>query len=89
MSDAVITAIITALVSLIGIYAGIRQTQAKIKDDMKDNLQEIKSDLEKHQILITYRVDELQKSVQEHNNYARRLPVLEEKVAALEKAQSK
>lgn len=89
MSDAVITAIITALVSLIGIYAGIRQTQAKIKDDMKDNLQEIKSDLEKHQILITYRVDELQKSVQEHNNYARRLPVLEEKVAALEKANSK
>ena len=34
--------------------------------------------------LVTYRLEELSRRVEEHNGFARRLPVLEEKIRAME-----
>lgn len=34
--------------------------------------------------LMSYRIEQLEKKVEEHNNYARRLPVLEEKVEGID-----
>ena len=41
--------------------------------------------LEKHQAVTDTKIEELTREVREHNNFARRVPVLEEKVANLEK----
>ena len=35
--------------------------------------------------LMSYRIEQLEKKVEEHNGYARRLPVLEEKVENIDK----
>ena len=41
-------------------------------------------ELEKHQAVTDVKIDELTREVREHNNFAKRVPVLEEKVARLE-----
>ncbi len=38
--------------------------------------------------LVTYRLEELSRRVEEHNGFARRLPVLEEKIRAMEEKMS-
>ena len=43
------------------------------------------AELEKSQAVTETKIDELTREVREHNNFARRMPVLEEKVAAIEK----
>lgn len=85
VSESIIVALITAFVSLLGIWAGLRQTQNKIQEDLKDNIQDLRGDMEKHQAVTDVKIDELTREVREHNNFARRVPVLEEKIAALEK----
>jgi len=41
--------------------------------------------LEKHIAVVDTKIEELTREVREHNNFARRMPVVEEKVAQLEK----
>lgn len=86
MSDAIIVALITAFVSLLGIWAGLKQTQNKIQENLKDSMQDLRGDVEKHQAVTDYKIDELTREVREHNGFAKRIPVLETKVEALEKA---
>ena len=86
MSEAIIVALITAAVSLIGIWAGLRQTQNKIQTDLKDSLQDLRADMEKKQAVTDIKIEELTREVREHNNFARRVPVLEEKVQYIEKS---
>ena len=89
MSEAIIVALITAAVSLLGIYAGLKQTQNKIQEDLKDNIQNLRGDMEKNQAVVDVKIDELTREVREHNNYAKRVPVLESKVEALERVSQK
>lgn len=89
MSEAIIVALITAAVSLLGIYAGLKQTQNKIQEDLKDSMQNLRADMEKNQAVVDVKIDELTREVREHNNYAKRVPVLESKVEALERANQK
>ena len=86
VSEAIIVALITAAVSLIGIWAGLRQTQNKIQTDLKDSLQDLRADMEKKQAVTDIKIEELTREVREHNNFARRVPVLEEKVQYIEKS---
>ncbi len=85
MSEAVITALITGGLSLVGVVLSnlftFRQTEVK---------------LERNQAVTDTKLDELTREVREHNNFARRVPVLEEKIAVanhrisdLENAQKK
>lgn len=45
------------------------------------NSREIDHKLETHQAVTDTKIEELTREVREHNNFARRMPVLEEKIA--------
>ena len=82
MITEVIVAIITAGFALIGTIITVVVTSnrkmAKMETAMKVN-----------QAISDTKLDELTREVREHNGFARRMPVLEEKVASLEKRVSK
>lgn len=69
MSDAVIAALITGGLALIGVVitvvAGQRRTETKLKIN---------------QAVTDTKIDELTREVREHNNFARRMPVVEEQI---------
>lgn len=69
----VIAAIITGALALVGVIitniSGNRSMQAK---------------LERNQAVTDTKLEELTREVREHNNFARRMPVVEEKLKVLE-----
>ena len=70
MSDAVIVALISATVTLLGLIINNRMTQQKLVAEMDKQLSV-------YQARTDERIDELTREVRDHNNYARRLPVVE------------
>lgn len=88
MSDAlygIIGALITGVLSLIGvIYASKKQGDATlVKMEKQSELSDAKlsAQMETHQAVTDTKIEELTREVREHNNFARRMPVLEEKIA--------
>ena len=78
---AVIAAFITELFAVIG--------QSIIsKSNNKALIKEIYAELDKKQAVTDTKMDELTREVREHNNFARRMPVLEEKIAQLERREA-
>ena len=69
MSDAIIVALITGGLSLIGVL--ISNSMAAQNMDAK---------LEKQQSNTDTKLEELTREVREHNNFAKRVPVLEEQI---------
>ena len=67
MSDAILVAIITGGLSLLGIIYSSGKSASKV--DAK---------LDKQQAVIETKLNELTREVREHNNFARRVPVVEE-----------
>lgn len=74
MSEAIIVAIITAAATITAVVLQNRATQQKLMSEMDKRL-----------AVMDTKVDELTREVREHNNYAKRVPVLEEKVERLER----
>ena len=78
MSEAVIAALITGLCAVVSqIVISRNSTKTLMKD--------LYAELDKRQAVTDTKMDELTREVREHNNFARRMPVLEEKVAQLER----
>ena len=71
MSDAILVAIITGGLSLLGI---ISSGKSASKVDAK---------LDKQQAVIETKLNELTREVREHNNFARRVPVVEEQIKVI------
>lgn len=72
MSEAIIVALITGGLSLIGIvYSSNKTTQAM---DFK---------LDKQQVVMETKMNELTREVREHNNFAKRMPVVEEQIKVI------
>lgn len=69
MLEAVIVAIITGVFSLTGILLSSKATQNKIMAELKT-----------HQAVTDTKIEELTREVREHNNFARRVPILEEQM---------
>ena len=69
MGDAIIVAIITGAFSLAGILISGKMTQHKIMAELKT-----------HQAVTDTKLEELTREVREHNNFARRVPILEEQM---------
>ena len=69
MSDAIIVALITGGLSLIGVL--ISNSRAAQNMDAK---------LEKQQAITDTKLDELTREVRAHNNFAQRVPVMEEQI---------
>ena len=77
MSEVVIP-IITGLLTLIGVCVTAWASAKETRDDVAAKLQLA-------QAVTDTKLDELTREVREHNNFARRLPVLEQRVDSLEK----
>ena len=70
MSEAVIVALITGVLSLVGVYISNRRSAG-----------ELDAKLERQQAVMEERISALTREVREHNEFARRVPVLEEKIS--------
>ena len=69
MSEAIIAAIITGGLSLIGVVVSNNRTA-----------QSMDAKLDKQQAVTETKLEELTREVREHNNFAKRVPVLEEQI---------
>ena len=70
--ESIIAAIITGVLALIGVI----YSNNKASDKMQTNL-------EKSQAVTDTKLDELTREVREHNNFARRMPVVEEQIKVI------
>ena len=88
MSDAVIVALITGACAIIAQLVISHTSNQKLMDQIEHHsaMDDAKLDakLEKHIAVVDTKIEELTREVREHNNFARRMPVVEEKVAQLE-----
>lgn len=66
--EGIIAAVITGVLSLIGVVISNIASNAKMAKE-----------LEKAQAVTDTKIEELTREVREHNNFAKRVPVLEEK----------
>ncbi len=66
--EGIIAAIITGILSLVGVVVSNLAANAKMTKE-----------LEKAQAVTDTKIEELTREVREHNNFAKRVPVLEEK----------
>ena len=84
MSEPILVAIITGGLSLVGTIITVilanRQTLATLdkKSEVSDLM--LKAELERHQAVTDTKIEELTREVRKHNNFAERVPVIEEQV---------
>lgn len=72
MTEAIIGSIVTGGLSLLGIIYASNKSASKV--DAK---------LDTQQAVIETKMDELTREVREHNNFARRMPVVEEQIKVI------
>lgn len=73
MSEAIIVAIITGGLSLIGVIVSNNRTAQSMDKSMD-------AKLDKQQAVAETKLEELTREVRAHNNFAQRIPVLEEQI---------
>lgn len=73
MSEAIIVAIITGGLSLIGVIISNNRTAQSMGKSMD-------AKLDKQQAVTETKLEELTREVRAHNNFAQRVPVLEEQI---------
>lgn len=69
LSESIIVALITGGMALVGVIITSRQ-----------NSKDIDHKLDKQQAITETKLEELTREVREHNNFAKRIPVLEEQI---------
>lgn len=72
MVDIIISSLITGGLALIGVVLTNISSNSKIQNDMKVN-----------QEVTDTKLEELTREVRKHNNFAERIPVLEEKIKVI------
>ena len=72
MSEAVVVALITGAVSLIGTIITVVLTNQKTNETLKIS-----------QAVTDTKIDELTREVRTHNNFAQRMPVVEEQIKVI------
>ncbi len=72
MTETIIVALITGGLSLLGVVITSRQTT-----------KDVETKLERQQAVTDTKLEELTREVREHNNFARRVPVLEEQIKVI------
>ena len=76
--ESILAALITGGLALIGVIITNNRGNSKMQADMK-------LEFAKAQAVTDTKIEELTREVREHNNFARRVPLLEEKVNRNEK----
>lgn len=72
--EAIIVAIITGGLSLLGVVITNLSSNRRVENSLKTA-----------QAVTDTKIEELTREVREHNNFARRMPVVEEKITAMER----
>ena len=72
MGEAVLVAIITGGLSLIGTIITVLLTSKKAEENMKVS-----------QAIMNVKIEQLTTEVREHNNFAKRMPVIEEQIKVI------
>mgnify|MGYP001085478243 FL=1 len=72
MSENIVVAIITGGLALLGVIITNNKSRA-----------EMGAQLDKHQAVTDTKIEELTREVREHNNFARRVPVVEEQIKVI------
>lgn len=72
MSETIITAIISGGLALIGVIFSNMQSNKKIENQ-----------LDKKQAVTDTKIEELTREVRKHNNFAERVPVIEEQIKVI------
>ena len=72
VTEAIIAAAVTGLLSLIGTVITVLAANSKTNETLKVS-----------QAVIDTKIDELTREVREHNNFARRMPVVEEQIKVI------
>lgn len=75
--DILITVLSTIAVALIGLVGTVLTT--------KSGNDKIQHELDKHNAIQDTKLEELTREVRQHNDFATRIPVIEQRVTALEK----
>ena len=75
--DILITVLSTIAVALIGLVGTVLTTKA--------GNERIQHDLDKHNAVQDTKLEELTREVRQHNDFAIRIPVIEQRITALEK----
>ncbi len=73
MSEAVIVALIGAVATVIGVVISNRSMQQQMMANMDKKLAV-------HETTFRIQIEELTREVREHNNFAKRVPVIEEQI---------
>lgn len=72
MSEAIVVALITGGLSLVGVIISCVLTSRKTEESIKIS-----------QAVTDTKIDELTREVREHNNFAKRMPVVEEQIKVI------
>jgi len=80
MTEGIIVAIITGVLALIGTIITVKNSANKTDTKLEKNYSEFEHKLEMSQAVTNTKLDELTREVREHNNFAKRVPVLEEQM---------
>ena len=85
MTDAIIVALITGACAIVAQLIISRQSAkdlyAKLDKQSELSDKELESKLEKWKAVIEVKIDNLGKSVEKHNSFGQRIPVIEEKIS--------
>ncbi len=77
--------LITAIGSLVAVIVTNRANNEKMLHQMEINQERVKAELEKAQAITDTKITELTREVRQHNNFATRIPVLENRIENLER----
>ena len=72
--------LVTAIGSLVAVIMTNRSNNEKMLHQMELQQLNIKAELEKAQAITDTKITELTREVREHNNFAKRVPVIEEQI---------
>lgn len=75
--ETIISAAISGGLALIGVIVTVNKGNQKI-------VSELKAEQAKAQAVTDVRLDELTREVREHNNFAKRMPVVEQKIESID-----
>lgn len=90
MSDAIIVAVITGCCAVIAQLIATRLSNEKLLSELDKRSQltdaKLEAKINQYSAVTDTKLDELTREVRAHNNFAQRMPVLEEKIKTLEKS---
>ena len=77
MSEAIIVALITSVCTLVGNIVLSRESNKKLTS-------ELQNEMKIQQAVTDTKIEELTREVREHNNFAKRMPVVENEIKHIE-----